>query len=321
MHPIHSKVGGEDYEVIVIDDGSSDGSETIIDKFKDQPNFKVVHKENGGVSSARNYGLEIATGEYVTFVDADDEVIPNSLTSVMPYFTSKSDIYIAGAIQEGQDTNLKIFDDVEFQGNNSKAALMFILTGGNQEKRIPKQATKFMSGCKEKFYRRDFVNSIGLRFDEELGRNEDVLWSCYAYDCANTIRFLPINVYINKEDENGITKGMNVHTFIQNMEKFIEKFNIYFCDKISEHTLADFYFQQSLITNYELYRAKKLKRITNDDFQKLIKRWYKSSANTFMFEHLKSSELPMTKKLAFYFMKLRLYDLVGAEMYVHHKGK
>ncbi len=64
-----------DWECILIDDGSSDGSGIICDEYAHKDNrFRVIHKENGGVSSARNVGLDLAKGEWVIFVDADDWV-------------------------------------------------------------------------------------------------------------------------------------------------------------------------------------------------------------------------------------------------------
>ena len=66
----------DDYEVIVVNDGSPDNSQKIIDDYyKKYPNIiKPLKKENGGLSSARNYGLKYATGEYVLYVDSDDYV-------------------------------------------------------------------------------------------------------------------------------------------------------------------------------------------------------------------------------------------------------
>ncbi len=64
----------EDYEIICVDDGSKDNSPVILDRYaREYPGrIKVFHKENGGVSSARNYGLERAQGDWIWFVDGDD---------------------------------------------------------------------------------------------------------------------------------------------------------------------------------------------------------------------------------------------------------
>ena len=68
------------FELILVDDGSTDHSPAIIDEYATRdPRMIAIHKQNGGVSSARNAGLEVASGYYIAFVDADDEVRPNWL--------------------------------------------------------------------------------------------------------------------------------------------------------------------------------------------------------------------------------------------------
>ena len=65
-------------EIIPVDDGSTDGSSELLDEIAGKDTrIKVVHKENGGVSSARNKGLELAHGEYISFVDSDDLLEPD----------------------------------------------------------------------------------------------------------------------------------------------------------------------------------------------------------------------------------------------------
>lgn len=64
-------------EIILVDDGSTDNSGKICDKFlKKDERVKVIHKENGGLSDARNAGLEILSGKYIMFVDSDDWISP-----------------------------------------------------------------------------------------------------------------------------------------------------------------------------------------------------------------------------------------------------
>lgn len=68
-------------EIILVDDGSPDDSGKIIDELKAKDSRIIcIHKENGGVSSARNAGMDIANGEYVTFIDGDDWVEPNYIS-------------------------------------------------------------------------------------------------------------------------------------------------------------------------------------------------------------------------------------------------
>ncbi|WP_343290500.1 glycosyltransferase family 2 protein [Turicibacter bilis] len=60
------------FEVILVNDGSTDSSGVMCDQYKDYPNVKVIHKENGGLSDARNCGIKTATGQYLIFIDSDD---------------------------------------------------------------------------------------------------------------------------------------------------------------------------------------------------------------------------------------------------------
>lgn len=70
----------DEYEVIVVNDGSKDQGPSIVESFaKIHPNFILVNKENGGVSSARNMGMDLAKGEYIYFMDADDLLLPDGM--------------------------------------------------------------------------------------------------------------------------------------------------------------------------------------------------------------------------------------------------
>jgi glycosyltransferase involved in cell wall biosynthesis len=81
---IKSIVGQEfkDYEIILVDDGSTDSCPQLCDEYQGVEKFKVVHKVNGGLSSARNAGLEVAEGKYVFFLDSDDYITDTSLQTL-----------------------------------------------------------------------------------------------------------------------------------------------------------------------------------------------------------------------------------------------
>lgn len=70
---------GEDAEIIIVDDGSTDDSGRICDEYLNVPNVTVIHKTNGGLSSARNAGIDHAHGDYLLFLDSDDYLLPGSI--------------------------------------------------------------------------------------------------------------------------------------------------------------------------------------------------------------------------------------------------
>lgn len=84
------------YEVILVDDGSTDSSPLICDRYSaTDPRFRTIHKKNGGVSSARNAGMDLATGEYLMFVDSDDALLPEALERMMEGVAGE-DVVIGG---------------------------------------------------------------------------------------------------------------------------------------------------------------------------------------------------------------------------------
>lgn len=81
---LNQDLPSEDYEIILVDDGSPDRCGEICDEYASHyANVKVVHRENGGLSAARNSGIEVARGQYVQFVDSDDFLEPNVLKTLV----------------------------------------------------------------------------------------------------------------------------------------------------------------------------------------------------------------------------------------------
>lgn len=109
-----------DLEIILVDDGSTDDSGIICDQAAElNKNIRVVHKENGGLSSARNAGIDIANGEFIVFVDSDD-VIGNDYVEklIEPFHSNESaDISICGFARFSENINeVKLLSDCVFQG-------------------------------------------------------------------------------------------------------------------------------------------------------------------------------------------------------------
>ena len=85
----------DNYELIIINDGSTDNSESICLEYADKyKRIKYIRIENKGVSNARNLGIDNATGNYVMFIDSDDEYYKNTLETVYKYIEQRNDLII-----------------------------------------------------------------------------------------------------------------------------------------------------------------------------------------------------------------------------------
>ncbi len=84
----------KDWELIIIDDGSTDNTKEVVEPYLKDKRIKYVWKENGGVSSARNKGLDMATGEFVAFLDSDDFYMPEKLEKSLEVFDRYPDVIL-----------------------------------------------------------------------------------------------------------------------------------------------------------------------------------------------------------------------------------
>lgn len=119
-------------EIILVDDGSTDACPQICDEYAvEDSRIKVIHKENGGLSDARNAGIEIATGEYIGFVDSDDYILPQ-MYEILYKACLDYDVAIAMCGRKVIDENGKILKDEFCTNTNSllsaKEAVESLLT-------------------------------------------------------------------------------------------------------------------------------------------------------------------------------------------------
>ena len=114
----------DNIEIIVVNDGSIDHSEEIIKSYiKDYPNkLKYYKKENGGLSSARNYGVKYATGNYITFVDSDDYLDKNLYESLKEYIQKDIDLIKFKAIKKYESGKEENFNGPVFEEKNGQEA-------------------------------------------------------------------------------------------------------------------------------------------------------------------------------------------------------
>ena len=157
------------YEVLLIDDGSTDASGQICDEYAAKDSrFKVFHKENGGVSNARNEGLKHACGEWIYFVDADDCVESHALNTLLSHTSRKIDLVMCG---------YSVIDDF---GNTIYAPQNRLV---NEITYIDALHEMFVPTNKRyegylwcKLFRTSVIKDSALRFNEKIFFNEDRLF-------------------------------------------------------------------------------------------------------------------------------------------------
>ena len=150
------------WEAILVDDGSTDGSFQICKTFaENDKRFRVFHKTNGGVSSARNYGINHARGEWITFVDADD-LIPVDYLPIE--FNSRVDLYL---------TNIKFFPD----SINTMRIEPCVIQDNDYQSFIENNArwVVLISVC-SKIIRRKIIVDNEISFDTRFSLGEDTLF-------------------------------------------------------------------------------------------------------------------------------------------------
>lgn len=148
------------FELLLIDDGSPDNSGSICEEYaKVDSRIKVFHKENGGVSSARNFGLDKATGDYVMFVDSDDEIAASTLQKCYA-LASLNDIDLL------QYSLTRNFDEL---GNTYNSSLPMSVSDYIDKNLL-------MVGIGGSFIKRSIIENHHIRFNETLKLAEDLIF-------------------------------------------------------------------------------------------------------------------------------------------------
>lgn len=179
-----------DIEVILVDDGSPDRCPGMCDKWtlKDK-RIKVVHKKNGGLSSARNVGLTVAQGEYVGFVDSDDDVEKTMYERLYTIIEKERvDFVISDYIRIPKEGEAYL-NTLDIQGGHYNKVMI-------KEHIFPKLIMKesleygpLLSVC-SCLYRKEFLTNCNLIFDEQVRWSEDNIFSAFAGYFANSFYYL-----------------------------------------------------------------------------------------------------------------------------------
>ena len=184
-----------DWEAICVDDGSTDGSGAILDEYGAKDNrFKVIHQKNEGVSSARNRGLEQATGEWILFLDADDVL------------NIEATAFLCGVLQGRTDLQLADFKMVLFADSRPLLNWNSASSGAVREIDISKNVSELglFHSFSTKSYRREFLN--GIKF-KPFKRGEDILFLSEFLNRVCGVILLDKSLYGYRQHRSSVTKS------------------------------------------------------------------------------------------------------------------
>ena len=181
----------ENVEIVLVDDGSTDASLEICQKYAAiSSKINVAHKENGGLSDARNYGIKISNGEYLMFVDGDDTLDQFACEVLYKALKEKeTDVSIGNLYKEGEGD---VRDQEHFCLYSAEDAIGEML-----------RETSFNTSACGKLYKKELFQEISFpkgKLYEDLGTIYKIL------DQANTVVYVPYDLYYYRTRENSITK-------------------------------------------------------------------------------------------------------------------
>lgn len=267
----------DEYEIILVDDGSPDNCPAICDEYKEKyPDIvKVIHKENGGLASARNAGLEIACGKYIFFVDSDDFLVEDRVSELYEKAESTdADVIQTSYISwnELTDKKEKVFSSFETDRVYSHNEMKTEICYSNRKNRV--------TFVWRNLYKRDFLNKNDIRFEEKLKMIEDAPFDTLAFVKSECFIAVDIPLYCYRHREGSLQRQkyikdydlylsaqtqLKIHYYTENCTPKKE-----FFEDLAEHLIITLF--PLLIRNVYINKVKErysvLKRIGNSEMMR-----------------------------------------------------
>lgn len=230
----------DDFELILVDDGSTDSSASICDNYEKLDNrVNVIHKTNGGVSKARNTGIDVASGKFICFIDSDDSINSDYLEKLYLAYENDIDLSIVGYnwIKNNCVTNFTVFNN-EPETIIDKNNIMFLY-----EKVM-------ISAPWCKLYKLDIIKENKLIFPEDLSLGEDLIFNFSYLDFVNRIKIINTPLYnYNTDNENSLLQKYRAD-LLETNSRINSIVYMYICKWKLDHTQMQI-FINSVFWSYE----------------------------------------------------------------------
>lgn len=262
-----------DFEIILIDDGSPDGSGKICDEYADKYSFiRSFHTKNGGVSSARNYGITQAQGEWICFVDSDDFVTENYLE----YFFRTGELQSNHLyVQKGFYTYDSRSKKTEYRGITGDIPLY----GANSF--IQGEFNHILNSPCMKLFNRQRIKDNSLMFDTDLSLGEDHI---FVLDYLLSDKVISVKIiegsgyhYVRNENENSLTSRRKPYEklFKYAIDSYEKRL-----DLVERYGITDEHFLEFIKSETKTYRLlSQLSLVASEKYSEITKRQYRNIYN------------------------------------------
>lgn len=250
-------------EIILVDDGSPDNCPILCDNFaKTDKRIKVIHKKNGGLSDARNVGIENATGEYITFVDSDD-YLNNNLIKLLydNMIQTNSNISICSFQEVRENDNLDI-------SAKQDAELEVFSDSSIMDQLYSKHHVEFVTAW-GKLYKKDIFKHVKY----PIGKiNEDEFVCHHILSLCNKVCYTDAKCYYYLQRENSIMHQKYSKKNLDVFEAFYDRF-VFFKEKYPNLAVLALYdFLSNIISRYYKFDKKYrkfLRKMFNKNYNKI----------------------------------------------------
>lgn len=291
----------KDFELILVNDGSTDNSGDICDKYsKIDSRIKVIHKINGGVSSARNVGIDNANGKYIQFIDPDDWV--DDLLLERSYNTINN-----------EDSDI-VFLGIKYEDFISKRVTKRVVSKEiifDINKNIKHDAIKLIKDdlfgftwCK--LFKASIIKSHKIKFDESISLAEDEKFTCDYYKYINKISVLDEAYYYyvkygNERQTLCSMSGNSIYTRDKIFKSWMQMLDTKENDIFIKTYLSNKSFSNLYEEVYNIYFEEKNKVTRNIKLSKL--------KNTYFYNYLVKNYTKYYQKILLFFINNNKYEI------------
>ncbi|MYV33045.1 glycosyltransferase [Lactobacillus plantarum] len=184
-------------EIIVVDDGSTDGTRCLLDQYQHLSNFYVFYNQHSGVSNSRNFGIKKANGDYLTFIDSDDLINIKAFEKMVNQTSMADNPDIVACSKSVRKENNNRIVNSEVEKNKLLLSNLYI---SNDEF----NGEEYISGPVSKFYKKSLLYDNNISFPIEVDNGEDLLFNCKAILCSKKILLIKDEAYYYRQNSDSL---------------------------------------------------------------------------------------------------------------------